>query len=203
MLLTRAPHYGDGDEAGIAMARRILEFAAERIKRHVEALQIPKRHAGRVIITMLSGTFGNTIVVGRLIGAMPDGRYAGFPQAVNLSPVVGASPAGPTALLRSYAGLPQDVLSGGAPLDLAIDGAALQGEEGLERLMGFVRAFLELRGNLLTVTFVDAATLRKAQADPSSYRDLRVRMGGWNAYFVALNREGQEHQIARAEHRSL
>ena len=203
LLLTRAPRYGDGSQAGIAMAHHILSFVAESIDRHIRQLPMPERHRGRALFTLLSGTFGNTIMFGRMVGASPDGRPAGHPLAVNLSPVVGASSTGPTAILRSYAQLPLETLNAGAPLDLTIDGASLQGEAGLERLMAFVRAFVELRGNMLTVNFVDAPTLRRAQQDPHSYRDLRVRMGGWNAYFVGLNREEQEHQIARAEHRAL
>ena len=203
LLLTRAPRYGDGSEAGVRMTRRIIDFVAQSVDRHTRALPIPERERGRTFFTLLCGTFGNTVLFGRMVGASPDGRFAGFPIAVNLSPMVGASAAGPTAILRSYARLPLETLNAGAPLDLSIDGAALQGEEGLERLVAFVRSFVELRGELITVSFVDAATLRKAQQDPHSYRDLRVRMGGWNAYFVGLNREEQEHQIARAEHRSL
>ena len=35
------------------------------------------------------------------------------------------------------------------------------------------------------------------------YKDLRVRMGGWSAYFTMLSKEQQEHHIRRAEGGSL
>ena len=35
------------------------------------------------------------------------------------------------------------------------------------------------------------------QREPEDYRSLRVRMGGWCAYFTMLSQEQQEHQIRR------
>jgi formate C-acetyltransferase len=39
--------------------------------------------------------------------------------------------------------------------------------------------------------------LRAAQADPEAYRNLLVRVTGYNAYFAGLGREIQEEIIAR------
>jgi len=44
-------------------------------------------------------------------------------------------------------------------------------------------------------------TLRKAQQDPDEYRNLLVRVTGYNAYFVNLGKEIQEEIIAREAHR--
>ena len=44
---------------------------------------------------------------------------------------------------------------------------------------------------------VDAETLRAAQADPDTYRNLLVRVTGYNAYFVTLGLEIQDEIIAR------
>jgi formate C-acetyltransferase len=81
-----------------------------------------------------------------------------------------------------------------------VDGSTLAGEVGLSRLVGFVRSFVELGGELMTISVVDADTMRRAQKEPSKYRHLRVRLGGSQAYFVGLSREQQDFQIMRAEH---
>ena len=47
---------------------------------------------------------------------------------------------------------------------------------------------------------VDSRTLRDAMANPENYRDLIVRISGYNAYFVALNRSQQLELIGRAEY---
>ena len=48
----------------------------------------------------------------------------------------------------------------------------------------------------------DREALRAAQADPKSYRNLLVRMTGYNGYFATLGRENQDEIIARKAHRA-
>ena len=38
-----------------------------------------------------------------------------------------------------------------------------------------------------------------AQKHPENYKNLIVRIWGWSAYFVELDREYQDHLIARQE----
>jgi len=46
---------------------------------------------------------------------------------------------------------------------------------------------------------VDAETLRAAQRDPQSYRDLIVRVAGYSDYFCDLSETLQDEIIARTE----
>lgn len=43
----------------------------------------------------------------------------------------------------------------------------------------------------------DASELRRAQQEPERYKDLIVRVWGFNARFVELDEELQEHIIRR------
>ena len=85
---------------------------------------------------------------------------------------------------------------------MSMDGTTTAGEAGLARLMGFIRSFVDLGGNFMTVTLVDGDTLRQAQREPDRYRHLRVRMGGWCAYFTMLSEAQQEHHIQRQENQA-
>ncbi len=93
-----------------------------------------------------------------------------------------------------------DDLAAGAPCDLRFAGSQLRGESGTDRLAAFIEVFVALGGNMLTVTVTDVELLKRAMLEPEKYRGLRVRMGGWSAYFVALSPEQQRTQIARIEH---
>jgi choline trimethylamine-lyase len=53
---------------------------------------------------------------------------------------------------------------------------------------------------MLTLTVTDAPKLRRAMLEPERYRHLRVRMGGWSAYFVMLSKEQQLLHIRKVEH---
>ena len=52
---------------------------------------------------------------------------------------------------------------------------------------------------MMTLTVADTEELRAAQQDPNNHRSLRVRMGGWCAYFTMLSRQQQDHHIRRQE----
>ena len=46
---------------------------------------------------------------------------------------------------------------------------------------------------------VDSALLKEAQEHPENYSTLSVRVSGWNARFVTLNKEWQDMIISQNE----
>ena len=50
---------------------------------------------------------------------------------------------------------------------------------------------------MFNLAMYDKKTLRAAQEEPEKYRDLIVRVWGFNARFVELDKGLQEHIIAR------
>ena len=97
--------------------------------------------------------------------------------------------------MNSYLKLPLDELDGGSILDLNIESRS----NLLLHLEAFIKSFLQRGGNLLSIAVNDCAKLRAAQREPEKYRDLKVRMGGYDAYFVDLPPDHQELQIRRCE----
>jgi len=197
MLRTRAPKYGNGDPAADELAARLLNVIADSVAAHAREPDMTLPEGYRLVWGLLTGTFEWAPSHGAGLGASPDGRRASEPSSSNLAPSVGMAMHGPTAALRSYTSLPLRRLRSGAPLDLSMDGTTTAGEAGLERLMGFVRSFVDR--NFMTITLVDGDTLRHAQKEPDRYRHLRVRLGGSQAYFVGLSRAMQDYYIARVE----
>ena len=87
-------------------------------------------------------------------------------------------------------------------MDLRLARRLVVGEEGMQRMAGLIRAFVDTGGSMMTLTVADTEELYAAQREPEKYRSLRVRMGGWCAYFTMLSREQQDHHIHRQETRS-
>ena len=85
-------------------------------------------------------------------------------------------------------------------LDLKFHPSALEGDEGLEKLISFVDVVLKEEHVItLQVNVVDKETLLKAKERPEEYRDLLVRVRGFSAYFVDLDPWMQEQIIERTE----
>jgi formate C-acetyltransferase len=87
-------------------------------------------------------------------------------------------------------------------LDLRLARRLVHGQEGTGRMAGLLRGFVQTGGTMMTLTVADSEELRAAQREPDKYESLRVRMGGWCAYFTMLSRQQQDHHIRRQEGRS-
>ena len=83
---------------------------------------------------------------------------------------------------------------------MRLSSSSLKGAAGTQRLAGLISTFILMGGNMLTFTVTDVEELKRAMADPEHYRHLRVRMGGWSAYFVMLGEQQQRLHIQRVEH---
>ena len=64
-----------------------------------------------------------------------------------------------------------------------------------------MRSFVRLGGVFLHIDVIDDAVLRDAQANPESHQGLAVRVSGWSARFVTLDRDWQDMVIRRTQQR--
>jgi formate C-acetyltransferase len=192
-LMARSPKWANNDPYADEIAREMMDFFVDRSEHH--AAQFPD-----VIFPCSVGTFSWYSMIGKEVGASADGRHAGDPIAPNFSPAPGTDVSGPTSAINSYVKMRVTDLAAGAPLDLRFSSSGLKGDGGTDRLAGLIQAFIAMQGNMLTVTVTDVKELKAAMEEPEKYRHLRVRMGGWSAYFVMLGREQQLLHISKVEH---
>jgi hypothetical protein len=63
-------------------------------------------------------------------------------------------------------------------------------------MMALLRAYGKVGGTCLQVNVLDAETLRQAQQHPDEYRNLLVRVTGYNAYFTGLGKRSRTRSLA-------
>ena len=190
--LLAAPKYGRNESYADIIGADIVDLFAKKVR------ELNRKYNGMIFLPG-AGTFSWYIAIGEGCGASPDGRLANEAVSSNLSPSAGAATRGITGSILSHASFDMTNLPVGSPADLRVSRKLTEGESGLARLVGVVKSFVSLGGNMLTLTVADTAELRAARARPEQYRDLRVRMGGWSAYFTMLSDEQQEHHIRKQE----
>ena len=88
----------------------------------------------------------------------------------------------------------------GGPLTLEFAASMFDSPESIHKVATLVKAFVELGGHQLQLNAVNTETLKAAQANPELYRQLVVRIWGWSAYFVELDREYQDHVLRRQQY---
>ena len=191
-LLLKAPKYGNDDDYVDLIAAEVAKTTADE-----------HRRCGT---TWRGGSYGpsfegNTanIPEGAITGATPDGRKKGEPLADNISPEAGTDINGVTAMLRSISKLDHSSCRYGNILNVKFHPTALKGA-GVNKLASLIRTYeVDLMGWQIQFNIVSAANLREAQAHPEKYKDLMVKVAGYCAQFISLDKRLQDQIIGRTE----
>ena len=70
---------------------------------------------------------------------------------------------------------------------------------GAKKLLSLIKTYFDLGGFHVQFNCVSSETLSQAQIHPEEYRDLIVRVAGFSAFFIHLDREVQDEIIKRTE----
>ena len=189
--LRRVPKWGCGDPAADALGRRICDLAAGIIE------NAPSAKPGGFQMGLWSIDW--CIGMGSNMKATPDGRHAGTPISKNSGANFGCDAEGPAGVVESLSRLDHARFPDGAVLDVMLPPRTIAGEEGAEFLVNFVCSLFASGGQFVHFNSLSPEKLREAQRDPAKYRNLQVRLCGWNVRFVDLDRAHQDWVISEAE----
>ena len=134
------------------------------------------------------------------IGASPDGRRKGEPFGTNFSCSIFAKIPGPISVISSFSKPDFSRAINGGPLTLEFHGGMFNNEDSIEKVARLVKSYFDMGGHQLQLNAVNAAAMKDAQLHPENHTQLVVRIWGWSAYFVELDKEYQDHVMMRQEY---
>ena len=191
-LLNKIPKWGNNDPDADAMAKRIADYYCNKVHTFTNARGGPVQAALFTLTTQWT--------MGKITGALPDGRKAG----TSLAPGVGATPGrdmnGATGLIGSVAKLDFTETPNGSVLDVMLHPTAVKGDDGLDAFVTLIKTFFAQGGYALQFNVYDVETLRDAQRHPERHASLQIRVTGWSVYFTTLSKFEQDQFIARNIH---
>ena len=191
-LCIEAPKFGNDDDIADEQVAWVSRIANEEAKKYKST------YGGcKVISEVPSASY---IAMGQFVGALPSGRLSGEPLCEAGTPTVGSAVKGPTAVLKSVGKVNNADVNQGSTLNMRLDPAVFDTDYGFKRLADLIRVFVDQRVDHVQINVVYSDTLRAAQGEPEKYRDLTVKVAGYNARFVDLHEDLQETIIARTEH---
>ncbi len=192
-LVTRkVPLFGSGSDEAVAMADRITKFAHDAYGSHANY------RGGKYTVGFWS--MSNHVIYGTLSGALPSGKLAGKPFTPGLTPEPNASK-NLLDNIRDVARLAPENINNNIAFNVKVVPAAGDDRRRIvDNMFAYVKTFFDLGGMQMQMNVVTSETLKDAMAHPENYRNLLVRISGYNAYFVTLNRDLQLELIARAEY---
>jgi len=197
-ILRNAPKYGNDIPVVDSIAKEVARVFMTEVPKY-KTTRYGRGPIGCVFLPDWASVSSN-VPWGFVIGATPDGRKAGDPTADVESADMGTDTNGPTALVKSVANIDHILLSDGAIFNLRFSPTVFEDERGIKNLIAMIRTYFDLDGMQMQFNVVSTKTLRNAQKHPEKYLDLMVRVAGYTAPFVSLDKAVQDSIIARVEH---
>ena len=134
------------------------------------------------------------------IGASPDGRRKGEPFGTNFSASLFAKINGPFSVVRSFSKPHYERAINGGPLTLEFHNSMFTDDDCIKKVATLVKTFIDMGGHQLQLNAVNMDAMKDAQIHPENHKQLVVRIWGWSAYFVELDKEYQDHVMSRQEY---
>ncbi|MFZ2631159.1 MAG: pyruvate formate lyase family protein [Desulfosalsimonadaceae bacterium] len=188
----KVPLFGSGSKEAVEMADKIAKFA------HDYYGGKPHYRGGKYTVGFWS--MSNHVAYGTFTGALPSGRLRGKAFTPGLTPEPNASK-NLLDNIRDVASLdPKNINNNMAFNVKVVPGGGDTREKTVADMFAYVKTYFDLGGMQMQLNVVTSETLKDAMAHPENYRNLLVRISGYNAYFVTLNRDMQMELIERAEY---
>lgn len=193
-MCQEAPKYGTNDPYTDDIGKEIE-------KTHMEYLKSISGLNGE-LLTMRMVPVTNHIAMGKITGASANGRKAGVYLSEGTSATQGSSAKDPLALLLSNANTKNKGFKGRQArlLNLDLNPASVEGEEGTTKLMTLIRNWCDLKLYHIQFNVINKETLQNAQKNPEKYHNLMINVAGYNDYFCDLGADVQNEMIARTEY---
>ncbi|MCP4115613.1 MAG: formate acetyltransferase [Desulfobacteraceae bacterium] len=192
MVGTKVGLFGSGDAMAVAMANRVAKVVHDAYRARTNY------RGGRYSAGFWS--MSQHVAYGSLSGTLPSGRLKGMPFTPGLTPAPNAS-RNFLDNIAGVAGLEPTHMDNNIAFNVKLTPLENESREQMVNTMAaYVKSYFMLGGMQMQFNVVSSDTLRDAMANPENYRNLMVRISGYNAYFVTLNRTIQEELIRRAEY---
>lgn len=134
---------------------------------------------------------------GKYVGNTPDGRKKYTPLSPSLSASSGFDINGPLALFNSATKIDMTKFGNGMALDIKFVPSFFDKIENRQALKTAIISYFEKGGLEVQFNVVDKKTLLEAQKCPRKYQNLIVRVSGFSANFVMLEKNLQDEIIKR------
>lgn len=183
--------YGNNDFIADTYAGAMASFFANKVN------NVPNSRGG--VYKAILHSARQFVEQGEKTGALPDGRRIGEELSKNASAVPGVDKNGVTALIESAIKLNPSDYHESFCLDVMLHPSTVEGESGYNIFKGLLMTYLKKGGQSIQFNIFNTEALRDAQLHPEKYKNLQVRVCGWNTLWNNMSKKEQDAYILRAE----
>lgn len=187
----RPPKWGTGNPDADELGKKICDFSANLIN------HTPNAKGG----TYQMGLWSIYLCLdfGSRMKATADGRAAGTAVSKNSGCTAGCDSEGIGGIFETVSKVDHANFPDGAILDVIILPKTVAGPEGTAFISNLIKTFFGNGGMFIQFNIFSVDQLKEAQINPEKYRNLQVRLCGWNVRFIDLLEDQQNWLIREAE----
>lgn len=183
--------YGNNDKLTDVYAESLSNYFTHKVN------NVPNSRGG--VYKAILHSARAFVIQGEKTGALPDGRLAGEELSKNADAVIGMDKNGITALIESAVKLIPSNYHESFCLDIMLHPSTVEGESGFIVFKGILMTYIKNGGQSIQFNIFDTNTLRDAQENPDKYKNLQVRVCGWNTLWNNMSKKEQDAYILKAE----
>lgn len=185
-LINKISKYGNGEQEVDDIARLLVGAYCDHVSSR-------RTHNGLYYRPGLYSFYATVRRQGAVTPATPNGRKAGQPFSLNIAPAHGAIKNGMTAVLQSVMRFDHTLAPNACPVDVH-----LQAGTPVE-VVRYINEYIGKSGGVLSqFTVANRDDMRNAQKAPERYQDLIVRVTGFSAQFISLDKGTQDEILDRS-----
>lgn len=190
--LLAAPKYGNNDPFVDKYAVWFVDFLSEQFSHY-------KTHDGGGMYVAMAANTAN-VFAGKNIAATPDGRLQGEALSDAASPTYGRDTRGATVTVTSLTKPDYTKAASGTVVNQKFSPSMF--EDGKrEKLLSLLKVYFRKGGQEMQINATSRETLQDAMDHPEKYRDLVVRVSGFSAFYVTLDKGVQLDILNRTQQR--
>ncbi|MBQ8341668.1 MAG: DUF3029 family protein [Clostridia bacterium] len=188
--LLDAPKYGNNDPFVDKYAVWFIDYLGSLFEKK------KTRDGGGIYIAAAANI--SNIHAGRVINATPDGRLRGEPLSDAASPTYGRDTRGATSTVNSLSKPDYTKVACGSVVNQKFSPSMFTPEKR-KKLMALIKTYFKKGGQELQINATSRETLLDAMEHPEKYQNLVVRVSGFSAFYVTLEKDVQLDILHRTQ----
>jgi len=188
--LLDAPKYGNNDAFVDKYAVWFIDYLGSLFEKK------KTRDGGGIYIAAAANV--NNIHAGKIINATPDGRLRGEPLSDAASPTYGRDTRGATSTVNSLSKPDYTKVACGSVVNQKFSPSMFTAEKR-KKLMALIKTYFKKGGQELQINATSRETLLDAMEHPEQYQNLVVRVSGFSAFYVTLEKDVQLDILSRTQ----
>lgn len=191
LIQNKVPKFGSDNPQVNQLAQRVVDTVFDLFYHRTNY------RGGHYLVGFWS--MSNHVAFGTLSGALPSGRLRYKPFTPGLTPE-NAKGVDLLSSIRTIAGLKPEKMPNNIAFNVKIAPDSRDThEETVHQITAYAKSYFELGGMQMQFNIITTETLKDAMDHPDNYRNLLVRVSGYNAYFVELDKDLQLEIIERQQ----